>query len=547
MTRRDPTCGDRLEAGKYRIERKLAQGGMGDVFVAEHVFLRAPVAVKVLRRELSGDPGAVARFLAEARAAACLESAHTVRVHDVGTLEDGRPFFAMELLVGATLAERLRAEGSLPSDAAVGFVLDACDALAEAHARGLVHRDIKPSNLFVVEGAGTPILKVLDFGIARAVDAPGERWTGATMVVGSPRYMAPERMRSGAEADPRSDVFSLGAVLHEALFGQPPFPGETLAEVLAAVANRSTGARPPSPHLPQGLVDVVERTLAYDPADRFPSVVALARALVAFGPFGAASRVHRMTARYALEAPAPDTRRAPFRPPGRSSDWTPPHVPSGDNGEREHRSQTTREDRYDADIASERRPREESSDERAGARAHPDTQETEPRRRAPAARALRIHVRSDAHVFASTDDLLVGVASDAADPALTAAFTRALRAHRGGSADAAAQRDEAPSCVVLVFDERCGAVRADVCDALVAVLDGCGAWRLAIVHEAGGFALATLRAVAARFPRGTRPIVCGGADEAAVLVAGEIAGRSDAAAYADRIAHAIARVRAHTR
>ena len=155
-------------AGKYRIERVLGSGGMGMVLAAHHVGLYTKVAIKILRPEMLGNAEAVGRFAIEARAAARITSEHAVRVFDVGTLDDGAPFMVMEFLDGSDLSERLRAEGRLPITQAVDFVLQACEALAEAHDVGIVHRDLKPSNLFCVwRPNGSLSIKVLDFGISK--------------------------------------------------------------------------------------------------------------------------------------------------------------------------------------------------------------------------------------------------------------------------------------------------------------------------------------------------------------------------------------------
>ncbi|RYE81850.1 MAG: serine/threonine protein kinase, partial [Myxococcales bacterium] len=285
------------------IERVLGQGGMGLVLQARHAQLGQPVAIKVIRPGAGVDAESNARFLREAWAAATLNSEHIVRVSDVGVLPSGAPFMVMEYIEGQDLARLAAARGPLPWGEAIGYVLEACVGLAEAHARGIVHRDLKPSNLFLAQQSGTVRLKVLDFGIAKAPvarsavtaghDVPSSSGgalalTGAVGLLGTPYYMAPEQFRSARDVDGRADVWALGVILHELLAGALPFPGRTLDEVLAAMAAGAPDVRRGRPDVPAGVAQVIQACLQPDLSRRVPTVGRLAAALAPFVPASAA-------------------------------------------------------------------------------------------------------------------------------------------------------------------------------------------------------------------------------------------------------------------
>jgi hypothetical protein len=222
-------------AGRYRIDRVLGQGGMGIVVQAMHLQLHQPVAMKFLLPEVLGNQQVVQRFLREAQAAVRLRSEHVARVIDVGTLETGAPYMVLEYLEGADLANFPRSQLSIGG--VVDLMLQACEALAEAHSLGIVHRDIKPANFFLARGAdGAPLLKVLDFGISKAPTA-GTNLTATQSVMGTPAYMSPEQMRSSRDVDNRSDIWALGVVLYELLQGVPPFGGDTFSSMVLKVVN----------------------------------------------------------------------------------------------------------------------------------------------------------------------------------------------------------------------------------------------------------------------------------------------------------------------
>ncbi|MEZ4294073.1 MAG: protein kinase [Polyangiaceae bacterium] len=318
-----------LIGGKYRVEREIGVGGMGCVLEAEHTLLKQRVAVKLLLPQAAALPGAAERFLREAQATAALQGEHVTRVLDLGTNPNGSVFMVMEYLSGQDLRRILRQRGPLPVAEAAEYILQACDALLEAHSLGISHRDIKPSNLFVTARPnGTRLLKVLDFGLAKVLagdeEPKGEILTQTGIVMGSYPYMSPEQCRSLREADARSDIWSIGVVLYECLAGKRPFPG-TNAEVLARVL----GDQPPplTAHradLPEALDLVVMRCLHKRPEERPQSV---AEIMTVLSPFDA--RLERAFS--AWNAPATmdepvtplmdrSTRRSPSRPPPTAAD-----------------------------------------------------------------------------------------------------------------------------------------------------------------------------------------------------------------------------------
>jgi len=286
-------------AGKYRVEEQIGRGGMGIVLSATHLQLEHRVAIKVMRRDLIEDDKALDRLLAEARAAAKIRSEHVARVLDVGTLENGFPFIVMEHLDGEDLAALLDRQGALEVVQAVQFLLQSCEALAEVHAAEMIHRDLKPGNLFIAKlPDGSASLKIVDFGISKHIGGSARgraATTTSSQVLGSPYYMPPEQMRA-EPVDERSDIWSLGAILFEMLTGRPPFLGETLPEVYAAVLGKlAPSIETLRPSVPAGLDDIVQRCLDKDPAQRFCDVADLAEALAPFGGAASAQSVEKIT------------------------------------------------------------------------------------------------------------------------------------------------------------------------------------------------------------------------------------------------------------
>ncbi len=282
-------------AGKYRVEKVLGFGGMGVVVSAFRTDLEQRVAVKFLGTAAAERPDAAERFRREARAAAKIRSEHVARVLDVGTLDTGLPYMVMEFLEGNDIADELRRLGRLPVSEAVEFVLQAIEALAEAHAAGVVHRDLKPGNLFLARRAdGSRRVKVLDFGISKALTGSSVEelsLTKTAALIGSPLYMAPEQMRSAKDVDTRADIWSLGAMLYEMLTGEPPYTGESIPQLCAALLHDDPiPLRQHRPDVPEGLEHAVLRCLMKDRNHRFPTVFELGRALLPYAQPD--SRIH---------------------------------------------------------------------------------------------------------------------------------------------------------------------------------------------------------------------------------------------------------------
>src|SRR6478735_1771747 len=228
-----------LFAGKYRVERVLGRGGMGVVIAARHLLLDELVAIKFLLPEALQSAEAVARFEREARAAVKIKSEHVARVTDVARLENGTPYMVMELLRGRDLAAQLREGGPLPLAEVTDYLLQAGEAIAEAHGLGIVHRDLKPANLFLTKRAdGSPCIKVLDFGISKLTNASSTRDQGMTKtatVMGSPFYMSPEHLMSSRDVDMRTDIWALGVICFELLTGKLPFQADTLPQLCMTI------------------------------------------------------------------------------------------------------------------------------------------------------------------------------------------------------------------------------------------------------------------------------------------------------------------------
>ncbi|WP_394850602.1 protein kinase [Pendulispora brunnea] len=282
-------------AGKFRVDRILGQGGMGVVVLATHLVLEEQFALKLLRPELAADPEIVERFSREAKACVRIKSEYVARVHDVGMRGDGTPFMVMEYLEGIDLGTALHESGPLPIAEAVEYVVQACEALAQAHAIGIVHRDIKPENLFMVnQMEGWSSIKLLDFGISKAIPAPRSQDFAArnrpgnvreTRMMGTPHYMSPEQMQQLETIDGRSDIWSLGVVLYELLTAHYAWDGATVREVTQAILK---GKAPLLEEVrrdaPPGLSHVIERCLEKDPELRYANVAELAIALLPFAP-----------------------------------------------------------------------------------------------------------------------------------------------------------------------------------------------------------------------------------------------------------------------
>lgn len=267
--------------GRYRIEREIGEGGMSNIYYARHEHLKRPAAVKVLKAHLATDE-VVARFRREAQLCSQLSHPNTIEVYDYGYTRDGRWYYAMEYLTGISIEKLVREAGPLPVARAVHLLRQACGSLAEAHGRGWVHRDVKPDNLMVcVAGGEHDVLKVVDFGLIKQVRSPDTRdLTQYAKVLGTPLYMAPERLRDPADADARADIYALGAVAWFAIAGRAPFHAETDHDIIYKVMNE------PAPPLaqaasgvPAALDALVARCLAKEREARPASIEEVRAAL----------------------------------------------------------------------------------------------------------------------------------------------------------------------------------------------------------------------------------------------------------------------------
>ena len=276
-----PQPGDLIN-GKYRLIRLIGDGGMGSVFEARHEYLGTVVALKFLHMELASRPGLVARFLREARLSASIKSDHIARVTDVDQGSDGAAYLVMELLEGESLRTLLDREGRLSPKVALDYTLQMLDGLEAAHAIGVVHRDLKPENVFIVTTAKGPLVKLLDFGIAK-LRSSKELQGGLTrpgVMMGTPEYMAPEQAYAADSVDVRADVFSVGAILYEMLSGKRPAEGDDPLEIAAFImAQKVPRLSQVEQTIPDPLADVVHRAMAPMPADRFTTVGELRSAL----------------------------------------------------------------------------------------------------------------------------------------------------------------------------------------------------------------------------------------------------------------------------
>jgi len=293
-----PVTEGQILAGKYRVERVLGSGGMGVVVAAWHLELEQRVAVKFLHPLALERADTAERFRREARSAAKIRSEHVARVIDVGIMEGGVPYMVMEYLEGHDLSDEMARHGMLPIADAIDFVLQAIEALAEAHAAGIVHRDLKPANLFIATRAdGTRIVKVLDFGISKSLlgsSVAELSLTRTSVLIGSPLYMSPEQMRSAKDVDTRTDIWSLGVILYEMITGRPPYTGDSIPALCASLLNDvPLSMQSLRPEVPLELEEIIGHCLAKDRADRYATVSELARALAQFGSVSSQLHVDR--------------------------------------------------------------------------------------------------------------------------------------------------------------------------------------------------------------------------------------------------------------
>lgn len=292
--------------GQYVLKQRLGQGGMGEVYLAEHVLLKRPCAVKVIRPDQSNNPTSLHRFLREVQVTATLTHPNTVQVFDYGQTDDGTVFYAMEYLPGLNLERLVQERGSMSAARVIHILRQLCGALAEAHAAGLIHRDIKPSNVILCRRGGLyDVAKLLDFGLARlqSSEVAGATFTQTGLIFGTPAYMSPEQAAGSRNLDLRTDIYSLGALAWFLLTGAPPFVRAGIVQTLSAHINEPVPAlRGLCPDAPEDLQVIVQRCLAKDPTQRFSDSVSLDQALAHCRLAGAWSQADAATWWNALEA-----------------------------------------------------------------------------------------------------------------------------------------------------------------------------------------------------------------------------------------------------
>lgn len=318
-------------ADKYRVDRVLGSSGMGIVYLAEHEEIGQWVAIKFLL-EAAKNPQAFARFKREARVMAKIKNKHAVRIVDVGQLDEDTPYIVMEYLEGRDLSTVMKSNGPMPIPMACDVAMQVAEALASAHAAGVVHRDLKPSNIFLTPLAdGSQHVTVIDFGVAklRSGSEDGqdqgkkEEVTHTSMLIGSPRYMSPEQVSASRNVDHRADVWALGVIFQEMLTGQRVFKGEGIGLLLAAIAAQPA---PPIqsllPAIPSSIAELMHYTLQKDPASRTPNVAEFVAPLASFVADGE-SRLGRIRSILGDGSPASISTSGarPVMPFGQSGSW----------------------------------------------------------------------------------------------------------------------------------------------------------------------------------------------------------------------------------
>ena len=327
----------RIIDARYYLVEKVGQGGMGEVYRAEHVRTHGRCAVKIINRALAQDPEALSRFIREATNAGSISHPNVAAVHDFGETDDGLLYLAQEYVDGESLSALLDREGALPLARAIDIGRQVADAVGAAHELGIVHRDLKPNNVMLVrDRKGGDLVKVVDFGIARATGDEQQRLTRTGLVIGTPEYMSPEQLISDP-VDGRSDIYSLGCILYQMLTGEHAFGGSTAHVITRRLTEPPPRPRDKNPEVPGPLDDVIVKALGRTPAERFSSMDELREALIA-APSAPATKGAGLLARFGLKivreeprgeaATAPDTgQRGARRTPSGSTPVPPPSDP----------------------------------------------------------------------------------------------------------------------------------------------------------------------------------------------------------------------------
>ncbi|HEX7297154.1 MAG TPA: serine/threonine-protein kinase, partial [Pyrinomonadaceae bacterium] len=308
-TTTDPVLGKTL-IGKYRVDEKLSEGGMGAVYRGTHVLMDKTVAIKVLRPSLAADEKIVARFSREARAASKISHPNALAVTDIGEDEDGIVFLVMEFLDGKTLKDVIRDEGPMPLDRVVAIMRQVGDALKAAHDQGVVHRDLKSDNIMLTTTAVGEHAKVLDFGIAKInePETPDAELTAPNLVIGTPQYMSPEQCSQSTQIDFRSDIYSFGVILYEMLVGHVPFTGDSPTMVmLKHLQEPVPSVLSERDDLPAPIGQIITRAMAKVPDNRYQNITDLLEDLT-------------IAAGVPLRTPSGNFERTPAAPPAKIPD-----------------------------------------------------------------------------------------------------------------------------------------------------------------------------------------------------------------------------------
>ncbi len=279
----DPRIGQIVQE-RYRIVRKLGEGGMGAVYEGEHLLIRRRVAIKCLHPQLASSPAVVKRFHNEAIAATSIGHPNIVEVTDMGRFEDGTFYMVLEFLEGRDFDDLIGREGAQPIGRVVHILSQVCDALRAAHAKGIVHRDLKPENIFLIEREGDPYFaKVVDFGIAKFKEDDNHKLTQTGQAMGTPYYMSPEQIAGQKDVDERTDIYALGVILFHALTAAFPFHAESFPMLVVQICQTPPKSiRAMRPDIPEPLAAVIERMLAKTPAERYASAAEVKQALAPF-------------------------------------------------------------------------------------------------------------------------------------------------------------------------------------------------------------------------------------------------------------------------